>query len=166
MNLLGFKKISIIVLLLFSCLVLVILIYVRYEIIFKRIYFLDSQFNNVFLKILGLSYYQMILKVSDFSVIKVKIVGVGVYNIYIIGIRDIVGMIFYKNIMLFWSWYDFFKEDDDSGDLFNFRIEVDLDENRDVYIGIRLFFLLIGSYYVKMEKNLDSVYVVNGGKWV
>lgn len=108
----------------------------------------------------------MILKVSDFSVIKVKIVGVGVYNIYIIGIRDIVGMIFYKNIMLFWSWYDFFKEDDDSGDLFNFRIEVDLDENRDVYIGIRLFFLLIGSYYVKMEKNLDSVYVVNGGKWV
>lgn len=166
MNLSGFKKTSIIVLLLLSCLVLVTPIYARYETTSKRIYPSDSQFNNAPSKTLGLSHYQTISKASDLSVIKVKTAGAGAYNIYTTGTRDTVGTIFYKNTMLFWSWYDFLKEDDDSGDSFNFRIEADLDENRDVYIGTRLFSSSTGSYYVKMEKNLDSAYAANGGKWV
>ena len=159
------KKASMLVLFLFSCIALAMPIEARYETTSRKIYPTDSQFQNAPTKYLGIGYLQTVSNPNDVNVIKVKTVGAGAYNIYTTGSKDTVGTIFYKNTFLFWDSYKFLKEDDDHGDALNFRIEADLEENRDVYIGSRLYGSATGNYLVYMEKNLDKAYAKYGGKW-
>lgn len=91
----------------------------------------------------------------------------GAYNIYTTGSRDTVGSLFVKNTTLgLFHSYNFVSEDDNSGTGRNFRIEEDLKSGKSYFAGARGLGNTSGTYYLKVEKNLDYRYAPNGGTWI